>query len=518
MRTTPDRAAGPVAPRADGTRTDGTQLNGTRTDGTQADAPRGSFRQGLWSMAFTELWERYSFYGLQGILSFYLLYEVAQGGLALNPAVASGIVGAYGGAVYLCQILGAWLGDRLVSPRNMVLYGAVVITAGHVVLAFAPGPAGLGAGLLCIVLGTGALKTNITSIVGFVLDQNPDERYRDAGFSYFYMAINIGAVAGPLTTGLAQNELGFHFGFGLAAIGMCGALVQYLVSMGKLPERARIVNNPLPAGRRPLVACAALGVIALAGGAVVTGLLRAENLSTVVTVAALVAAATYFLTMTTSATVTGNERRRILGYLPLFLASGVYFGFLFQKFTAISILITERIDLHIGGWTFPVAWITTVSPLAAVLITPLVARMWNTLGERQPGPVTKVAIGLIQIGCAYLFLLVISETTTGDAEIPLALILLFMMAAGSSEVFVGPIGLSLATRIGPEKFRSQMVGLNFLTLALGSSLAGLLGQLFTAIDSASYLTVTATCGIGLGLALYAGRRSVGRLLGSGLTH
>ncbi|MFE2940002.1 hypothetical protein ACFXKG_13225 [Streptomyces sp. NPDC059255] len=135
----------------------------------------------------------------------------------------------------------------------------------------------------------------------------------------------------------------------------------------------------------------------------------------------------------------------------------------------------------------------------------------------RPGPVTKVAIGLIQIGCAYLFLLVISEAT-GNAEIPLVLILLFMMAAGSSEVFVGPIGLSLATRMGPEKFRSQMVGLNFLALALGSSLAGLLGQLFTAIDSASYLTVTATCGIGLGLALYAGRRPVGRLLGSGLTH
>ncbi|MGD6756792.1 peptide MFS transporter [Streptomyces sp. BH105] len=478
-----------------------------------ADTP--SFRRGLWSMAFTELWERYSFYGLQGILSFYLLYKVSDGGLALDPAVASGIVGAYGGAVYLSQILGSWLGDRLVSPRNMVLYGAVVITAGHVVLAFAPGLTGLAAGLVCIVLGTGALKTNITSIVGFVLDQHPDERYRDAGFTYFYMAINIGAVVGPLTTGLAQNELGFHYGFGLAAIGMAGALVQYLVSMKHLPARAHTVNNPLPAGRRPLAALAAVGFLAVVGGAVGAGLLRAENLSTVVTVAALVAAAVYFLTMTTSKAVSRDERRRVLGYLPLFLASGIYFGFLFQKFTAISILITERIDLHIGGWTFPVAWITTVSPLAAVLITPLVARLWTRLGARQPGPVTKVAIGLTQIGCAYLFLLVLSEAT-GNAEIPLFLILVFMAAAGSSEVFVGPIGLSLATRIGPATFRSQMVGLNFLTLALGSSLAGLLGQLFTAIDNASYFTITAVCGIGIGLALIAARKPLGRLLNAGL--
>ncbi|MFE2037431.1 peptide MFS transporter [Streptomyces scopuliridis] len=492
-----------------------TTATGHDTRRTPARTPGHSFGRGLWSMALTEMWERYSFYGLQGILSFYLLYALADGGLALDPAVASGIVGAYGGVVYLAQILGAWMGDRLVSPRNMVLCGAVVITAGHLVLAFAPGFAGLGGGLLCIVLGTGAMKTNITSIVGFVLDQNPDERYRDAGFSYFYMAINIGAVVGPLTSGLAQSELGFHYGFGLAAIGMGAALVQYVASMKHLPERARTVNNPLPASRRPLVVLVALGFLAAVGAAVATGLLRAENLSTVVTVAALMTAAAYFLTMTTSSAVSSDERRRVLGYLPLFLASGVYFGFLFQKFTAISILITERIDLHISGWSFPVAWITTVSPLALVVVIPLVARVWKTLGERQPGPVTKVAMGLTQIGCAYLFLLIISEAT-GDADIPLILILLFMMAAGSSEVFVGPIGLSLATRIGPEKFRSQMVGLNFLTLALGSSLAGLLGQLFTAIDNASYFTLTAVCGIGVGLALFAGRGPVERLLRAGL--
>ncbi|WP_354191359.1 hypothetical protein [Arthrobacter sp. UYCu712] len=196
----------------------------------------------------------------------------------------------------------------------------------------------------------------------------------------------------------------------------------------------------------------------------------------VVTSAALTAAVAYFVTRLRSRIVSKDEKRRVMGFIPIFLASGIYFGFLFQKFTAISILITERIDLSMGSWTFPVAWITTVSPLAAVLITPFIARLWNRLGDRQPGPATKFAIGMTQIGCAYLFLLLISEAT-GDAFIPLALILLFMMMAGSSEVFIGPIGLSLATKIGPEKFKTQMVGLNFLTLALGSSLSGLLGQL-----------------------------------------
>ncbi|MGI5350543.1 peptide MFS transporter [Streptomyces sp. CA-250714] len=468
----------------------------------------------LWSMAFTELWERFSFYGLQGILSFYLLYSLDKGGLDLGPAASSGIVGAYGGAVYLAQLVGAWIGDRLVSPKYVVLWGGIIIACGHVTLAALSGLTGLGVGLVLIILGTGALKTNITSIVGFMLDGHTDAK-RDAGFSYFYMAINIGAVVGPLTTGFAQNQWGFHYGFGLAAIGMFAALVQYGLSMKKLPERAGQVNNPLPAGK--LLAPIGYAVIAIAVIATcsLTGWLRAGNMSSVVTIAALVAAAGYFAVILSSKKVTSDEKRRVSAYLPLFLLSGIYFGFLFQKFTAISILITDRVDLEIGDWTFPVAWITALSPLSAVLITPLVARLWGRLGPRQPKPVAKFAIGLIQIGLAYFYLLVVS-TVTGNATIPLLLILLFMVLAGSSEVYVGPIGLALATKIGPAKFTSQMVGLNFLTLALGSSLSGLLGQLFAEISSTAYFTIVAASAAVLGGVLLLARKPLNRWLYAGL--
>lgn len=479
-------------------------------DGRTSIRGREGLPRGVWSMAFTELWERYSFYGLQGILSFYLLYSLAEGGLEIPAAAAAGIVGAYGGSVYLAQLLGAWFGDRLISPKTMVLIGAIVITGGHVVLAFVPGLGGLGAGLILIVLGTGALKTNITSIVGFIVDGR-EQHDRDVSFSYFYMAINIGAVVGPLSTGFVQNQFGFHWGFGLAAVGMAGALIQYLLSMGRLPERAEIVHNPLPKKQLPFVAGIAVAAIIIVFWASSSGVLRAENLSSLTTILALVAAAAYFATMGSSRRVTRDEKRRVMGYLPLFLFSGIYFGLLFQKFTAISILITERINLQIGNWSFPVAWITTVSPLAAVLVTPLIARLWMKLGDRQPSAVTKFGIGLLQIGFAYAFLMVISETT-GNAYIPLALILLFMALAGSSEVFVGPIGLSLATKIGPQAFKSQMVGLNFLTLALGSSLSGLLGQLFTAIDAAQYFTLVSATGLVLGAVLIAVRKPLGKFL------
>ncbi|NSC25578.1 MFS transporter [Streptomyces albus subsp. chlorinus] len=468
----------------------------------------------IWSMAFTELWERFSFYGLQGILSFYLLYSLGEGGLDLGPAASSGIVGAYGGAVYLAQLAGAWVGDRLLSPKYVVLWGGIVITCGHLALAALSGLTGLGVGLVLIILGTGALKTNITSIVGFMLDGHTDAR-RDAGFSYFYMAINIGAVAGPLSTGFAQNQWGFHYGFVLAAVGMFAALVQYGFSLKKLPERAGRVNNPLPKDRilAPLgYTVAAVAVIAVCS---LSGLFRAENMSSVVTIAALVAAAGYFAVILSSAKVTDDEKRRVSAYLPLFLLSGVYFGFLFQKFTASSILITDRVDLEIGTWRFPSAWITAVSPLSAVLITPLVARLWGRLGERQPKPVAKFAIGLLQIGFAYFYLLAIS-TATGNATIPLLLILLFMVLAGSSEVYVGPIGLALATKIGPARLKAQMVGLNFLTLALGSSLSGLLGQLFAALPSAAYFAIVAGSAVVLGGALLLARKPLNRALYAGL--
>lgn len=455
-------------------------------------------------MAFTELWERYSFYGLQGILSFYLLYSLSQGGLEIDPASASGIVGAYGGAVYLAQLLGAWLGDRVTSPKLMVLFGAIVITLGHIALAVIPGFTGLAIGLILVVFGTGALKTNITSIVGFVVEDDTEEQ-RDISFSYFYMAINAGAVLGPLSTGWVQNEFGFHWGFGLAAIGMAVALVVYLASMKRLPARASQINNPLPmsGARLPLL----IGVLAVSalGTLSGTGILQAKDLSTLTTTLSLIAAAVYFTTILTSPKVIHQEKRRVLSFLPLFLMAGIYFGLLFQKFTAISVLIKDRVDLNIGDWTFPVAWITTVSPLAAVLITPLVAQIWRRLGRQQPSPPSKFAIGLIQIGSAYLFMLLIS-TTTGDAFIPLALILLFMALAGSSEVFIGPIGLALATKIGPQKFQAQMVGLNFLTLALGSSLSGLLGQLFTQIPTEQYFMIIAATGISLGILLLLFRR------------
>lgn len=484
----------------------------------QESAPRGRDPQstrlpaGLKGLAFTELWERFSFYGLQGILAFYLLYSIKEGGLDLGPTAAASIVGAYGGAVYLAQIFGAWMGDRVLAPKKMVFWGGVVITLGHLTLAFAPGLVGLSFGLGLIVLGTGALKTNITSIVGFLLET--DLSKRDAGFSYFYMAINIGAVIGPLATGLAQSTAGFHLGFGLAAIGMVAALIQYAAGMRKLPAQSGVLRNPLPLRKAgfPLVVVAAIAALIIAAWS--SGLLNGGNMANATALTIVVASGVYFVIMLSSKVVTPVEKTRLRGFIPLFICSGLYFGFLFQNFTTIAIIITERVDLELGSWTFPAAWVTTMGPLAAVLATPLIARTWSRMGPRQPGAATKFSIGMLQIGCGYIVLLAVSLMF--GTHIPVLVMLLFMVVVGISEVLVGPIGLSLATRIAPEKYKSQLVALIFLALAAGSSLSGLLGQIYSAMDDNLYIGMIAVIAIGLSLALRFFSKHIQAAINAGL--
>src|SRR5690242_47239 len=175
-----------------------------------------------------ELWERFSFYGMQGILLIYLYYEAGRGGLGIDQDTATSIVGAYGGSVYLATVVGAWLSDRLVGPERVLFASAILVMGGHLGLALIPGLAGVTTGLVLIALGSGGVKATATTIVGTLYAE--DDPRRDAGFSLFYLGINLGALVGPLLTGLLQQEAGFHWGFALAAVGMALGLTQYALT------------------------------------------------------------------------------------------------------------------------------------------------------------------------------------------------------------------------------------------------------------------------------------------------
>jgi POT family proton-dependent oligopeptide transporter len=455
-----------------------------------------------------EMWERFSFYGMQGILTIYLYYAATDGGLGLAEGTAASIVGAYGGLVYLSTIVGAWLADRVAGSEHVLFASAVLIMLGHVSLALLPGFVGLTVGLCCVALGSGGLKANATSLVGALY--RPGDERRDAGFSLFYLGINLGAFVGPLLTGLAQQRLGFHYGFGLAAIGMAAGLTQYAFGRRNLSPDANVVPNPLPAARRPVVVAAAAGAVALAVALVWTGVITPANLSTVTVVVIAVAAVTYFVVILTSKRVDAVERGRVTSFIPMFLASFVFFALFQQQFTVVILYADQRLDRTLFGWEMPVPWVNSINPVFIILLAGAFAALWTRLGPRQPSSPVKFALGTTVMGLAFLAFLPWSGGTGNTTPLValVAVLLLFTVA----ELMLSPIGLSLATKLAPEAFRTQMVALNFLSIALGTALAGTLAKYYDPDDEMPYFLAVGGTAVIFGMLLAVASPMISKLM------
>ncbi|GAA2179028.1 peptide MFS transporter [Leucobacter tardus] len=510
-----DRASAPAEPPERGA--DAAFATGTVAivaGDPEARGRRTAQPTGFWNLALVEMWERFSYYGLQAVLAYYLIFPVVDGGLALDPTVAVSIVGAYGGCLYLAQLLGAWLADRVAPARHLVLTGAIVITCGHLALALLPGTPGVAAGLSCIAVGTGLLKTNITSIIGVLFGGWP-RGARDAGFSYFYLSINLGAIFGPLATGWLQSSAGFHWAFGAAAVGMSIALVQYVVRMRALPPETAVVPNPIRrAGLIAAVGWGAIGALVL-GVLIAFGVVRAHNLSTVVGIVIAAAAAAYFTVMLRSRHLERAERMRVRGYLPMWLAETLYYGFYLQLFTTVPLIVSTRVDLDLGGWTFPEGWFAVIGTVALVLVIPLVAGTWKERWIGRLPPIQKFAIGFGGIGLAYLLL--ISIVFVPGRNVSPWLMVIALVIAGVSEVFVGPIGFSVVTRIAPERFATQLVALKILTLGAGSTLSAMFATLYTRLPEQVFFPVIGGGAVLAGAVLLLAARPLHRVLGTGLT-
>ncbi|MBN6035146.1 peptide MFS transporter [Amycolatopsis sp. 195334CR] len=469
------------------------------TTSTEVGKDKGFFGhpRGLANLFGVEMWERFSFYGMQGILAIYLYYSTTDGGLGLEKPTALGIVGAYGGLVYLSTVVGAWIADRLLGSERTLFYSAVLIMIGHISLALLPGFAGVGVGLVCVALGSGGLKGNATALVGGLYGEH-DER-RDGGFTLFYMGVNLGGWIGPLLTGLAQEELGFHYGFGLAAIGMAAGLVQYTLGRKNLPDSGREVPNPLPANRRPLVAGIAVAAVALIVVAVLTGFVTAENLSDRTILVIVVASVAYFAVLLTSKKTTPVERRRVVSFVPMFIASAAFFALFQQQFTVIAAYTDERLNRNLFGWEMPVSWMNSVNPVFILLLAPVVAAVWTKLGERQPSSPLKFALGTGIAGVSFLLFLPLAGG--GPASTPLLALVGIIFVVTLAELSLSPVGLSLSTKLAPAAFPTQMVALNFLSVALGTALSGWLARFYSAENEGAYFgTLGAIC-IGIGVLL-----------------
>jgi POT family proton-dependent oligopeptide transporter len=470
---------------------------------TKAEAPaRGFFGhpRGLANLFGTEMWERFSFYGMQAILAFYLYYSVADGGLGMSKVTAAGLVGAYGGMVYLASVGGAWVADRLLGAERTVFFGGVFIMFGHIALAVLPGLTGVAIGLILVIIGTGGLKSNVAALVGTLYAEG-DER-RDAGFSLFYMGVNLGAMFGPIVTGWLQVDFGFHLGFAAAAVGMAAGLTQYVIGRRNLGDNARTVPNPLDTpGRIRALAGAAVAVVVVAV-LIISGVITAENLAKVVTWVVVAASVIYFAIILASRKITAVERSRVVAFIPLFIVSFGFWSLFQQQFTVLPIYADSRVDLDALGFHIPPAVFNSVEPAFVIILAPVFAYLWTRLGGRQPSTPVKFSLGVVGMGVAFLLMVAISATGSGPVVHPLLLALVLVVFA-LAEMCLSPVGLSVSTKLAPKAFGSQMVALFYLSIAAGSSVAGELAAYSSPDNEPAYFGILGGAAIVLGLILFA---------------
>ncbi|SFN40511.1 proton-dependent oligopeptide transporter, POT family [Mycetocola miduiensis] len=462
----------------------------------------------LASIFGVEMWERFSFYGMQGILLLYLYYSAAEGGLGIPQSTAAGIVGAYGGSVYLSTIVGAWVADRILGSERVLFYSAIVIMCGHIALALIPGVPGVATGLILVAVGSGGLKANATSVVG-TLYAEKDPR-RDAGFSIFYLGINLGAFLGPILTGLLQQSLGFHFGFALAAIGMAIGLTQYSFGRKRLPDVARRVPDPLPRSRWPLFGAIGALVVVVIVVLVAFGVITADNLVIIVIGVTIVAAVAYFVVILSSSQVTTVERRRVFAFIPLFIASAAFWSLYQQQFTVVTIYSDERLDRNLLGWEMPVPWVQSINPIFIILLSGVFAALWTRWGAKQPSTPLKFAAGTTIMGIG--FLLFLPFAGGGAHSTPLLAMLGILLVFTIAELLLSPVGLSVSTKLAPEAFTTQMVALFFLSVALGTAVSGRLAEWYLTVPETLYFGVLGGIAIVLGVALAIAARPVLRLM------
>ena len=363
--------------------------------------------KGLFTLFFTEFWERFSYYGMRAILVYYMYYEVSNGGLGLDKTVALSIVSIYGSLVYMSGIIGGWLADRVFGTSKAIFYGGIFIMLGHIALAIPGNITLFFVSMILIVIGTGLLKPNVSSVVGDIYPENDNRR--DAGFSIFYMGINLGAFISPLIVG-SLMKTSFHLGFGVAAVGMFfGLLIFVLTKKKSLGLAGTQVANPLQPSEKKRVfsifAIVAVAIGILVAIAIPQGWLTFESFILIVGILGFLIPTVYFVVMYRSPKTNDVERSRIIAFIPLFLASVVFWAIAEQGSTILAVYADTRTNLNIFGYQISPAFFQSFNPLFIITMAPVFAWLWMKLGDRQPNIPQKFSLGLLFAGLSFIVIL-----------------------------------------------------------------------------------------------------------------
>jgi POT family proton-dependent oligopeptide transporter len=445
--------------------------------------------RGLATLFFTEMWERFTYYGMRAVLVLFLVSAVGQGGFGIDDKTATAIYGLYTAGVYLAALPGGWIADRLIGARRAVFIGGIGIALGNAILASSWSLHAFYLGLFVIVLGVGLLKPNVSAMVA---ELYPEGGARlDAGFTVFYMGINLGATLGPVVTGEAQQLIGPRAGFAVAGLFMALGLVQYHFTQHYLGNAGRAPQPAHAAGRKPwlplwigLAACL-LALAACTLGWIEVDPLRLAHASTLLIAGT---AAVFFAYVFLAAGLSAEERRRALVIVVLFLGSALFWSGYEQAGSSLNLFAERYTDRHIGShFVIPAGWFQSLNPAFVIIFAPLVAWIWVALARRQlnPSAPAKFAIGVILMGSGFLVMFgAASIVAQGSKVLPYWLILTYLLHT-FGELCLSPVGLSYVTKLAPQRLVGQMMGMWFLSLSLGNLAAGLIAGEFDASNVAA---------------------------------
>ena len=468
--------------------------------------------RGLSTLFFTEMWERFSYYGMRAILILFMVAPLTEGGLGMPVPEAGAIQGTYTAMVYMMTMVGGWFADKLFGLRRSVFLGGVLIMSGHVSLAI-PGIASFYLGLLLVVLGTGLLKGNVSVMVGQLYQ--PEDTRRDTGYSIYYMGVNLGGFLGPLFCGyFAQQpafrekligwglapETAWHFGFGAAAVGMFFGLIQYALGKDRFPAT---VERPLgattdaergSARRQFLVAIGAVAVVVAAAiglNSAGTITITPQGFAGGVDVFLVVLTVGFFLWLFTVAKWTTEERKRLIVVLVLFLGAAVFWAGFEQAASTLNLFADRNTANTILGWAYPSSWLQSVNSFFIIIMAPLVGLVWMKLGARNPSSTAKFSLGLFFLGLAYVLMIGASLSATDGARVtPLWLIgCYFLQTIG--ELCLSPIGMSAMSTLAPARTQGLMMGVWFLATSIGNKVAGRVGGLYESFALSTLFTANA---------------------------
>ncbi|NVK21050.1 MAG: peptide MFS transporter [Kangiellaceae bacterium] len=461
--------------------------------------------KGLQTLFMTEMWERMSYYGMRGILVLFMTAALQEGGLGLTAATAAAIYGLYTSSVYFMGLPGGWIADRLIGGQKAIWYGGIIIMCGHIVLAI-PNESSFFVGLVLVALGTGLLKPNIGAIVG-QLYGSKDER-RDAGYSIYYMGINIGSLIGYFVCGYLMENVGWHWAFGAAAVGMALGLIQFYLTSKNLPE---VSNRPSVEMSESAQKKSWGGIaIFLIGVAVVTALTLAGTISinaiSLAKQTAIVLAATFFIffgIIFFRGNLNKVEKKGMWALLLICIASACFWSGFEQAGSSLNLFTRDYTDRFIGSFEIPTTWFQSINSAFIILLTPFFAAFWIKLGQRMvtPGYGLKMAVGLIIMGSGFIVMVFAAQVAAGGGKSAAFFLILTYFLHTVGELCLSPIALSAVSKLSPRRYMGQMMGLFVFTYSIGNIIAGLFAGRFdpnNVAEMPSMFQFIATFSIGIG--------------------